>query len=391
MKILILHQHFNTPQKGGAIRSYYLAKALVDKGIETIVISGHNEKNYKNENIEGIDVHFLPIAYDNSFGFWKRSFSFLHYVFSAVKLVRQFKDASICYAISVPLTIGLAARWIKFRYKIPYIFEVGDLWPDAPIQMGLVENYFFKELLYQLEASIYRDAKSIVALSPMIKEAIEKKVANKTVYLIPNMADIDFYKPDIKARVVEQKFGVEGKLVVSYIGSVGVANGLDYFLECARASLRRSQNIHFIVCGEGAVLGRLKEAAKKLNLSNLNFLEFQNREGVREVISITDAAFVCYKAVPILETGSPNKYFDGLAAGKLIIANFGGWIREEIETNQCGIYVNPNQPTDFANKIELFLNDKDQLMRYQKASRLLAETKYSRRLLSERFVQIFNY
>ncbi|MEO7987927.1 MAG: glycosyltransferase family 4 protein [Chryseolinea sp.] len=389
MKILILHQHFNTPQKGGAIRSYYLAKALVDKGIEIVVISGHNEKDYKRENIEGIDVHFLPIAYDNRFGFWKRSFSFVHYILGSVKLARQFRDISICYAISVPLTIGLAARWMKLRYKIPYIFEVGDLWPDAPIQMGFIENYFFKQFLYQLESSIYRDAESIVALSPMIKAAIEKKVKNKTIHLIPNMADIDFYKPEIKSPTVERKFGMEGKFVVSYIGAAGVANGLDYFLECARASLRRGQNIHFLICGDGAVLARLKDVAQRSNLSNLTFLDFQNREGVREIMSITDAAFVCYKSVPILETGSPNKYFDGLAAGKLIIANFGGWIKEEIESNQCGIYVHPNQPTDFANKIELFLNNKEYLLKYQQASRILAESNYARKKLSERFVNIF--
>ncbi len=389
MKILILHQHFNTPQRGGAIRSYYLAKALVDKGIETIVISGHNEKHYKHENIEGIDVHFLPIAYDNRFGFWKRSFSFVRYILSSVKLARQFKDVSICYAISVPLTIGLAARWIKLRYKIPYIFEVGDLWPDAPIQMGFVENYFFKQVLYQLESSIYRDAESIVALSPMIKSVIEKKVKNKTIHLIPNMADTNFYKPETKPTAVERKFGVEGKFVVSYIGAAGVANGLDYFLECARASLRRRQNIHFLMCGDGAVLARLKDTAQRSNLSNLTFLEFQNRDGVQEIMSITDAAFVCYKPVPILETGSPNKYFDGLAAGKLIVANFGGWIKEEIESNHCGIYVHPNQPTDFANKIEAFLDDSEHLLKYQQASRLLAESKYARKKLSERFVNIF--
>jgi glycosyltransferase involved in cell wall biosynthesis len=389
VKILILHQHFNTPQKGGAIRSYYLAKALVDKGIETIVISGHNEKEYKRENIEGIDVHFLPIAYDNRFGFWKRSFSFVHYILSSVKLARQFRGVSICYAISVPLTIGLAARWIKLRYKIPYIFEVGDLWPDAPIQMGFVENYFFKQLLYQLESSIYRDAESIVALSPMIKSAIEEKVKNKTIHLIPNMADTDFYKPEIKSQAVEQKFGVEGKFVVSYIGAAGVANGLDYFLECVRASLKRDQNIQFLICGDGAILARLKEAAQRLTLSNLTFLDFQNRESVREIMSITDAAFVCYKAIPILETGSPNKYFDGLAAGKLIVVNFGGWIKEEIESNRCGMYVHPNQPTDFANKIEPFLRNNELLVQYQQASRLLAESKYARKILSERFVNIF--
>lgn len=136
MKVLILHQHFNTPQEGGALRSYYLAKALVDHGIQPVVITARDEKHQKTVSLEGIEIHYLPIAYDNRFGFWKRSSSFLRYAWGAVRLAGKLPGVKICYAISVPLTVGLAARMIKLYYKIPYIFEVGDLWPDAPIQIG---------------------------------------------------------------------------------------------------------------------------------------------------------------------------------------------------------------------------------------------------------------
>jgi glycosyltransferase involved in cell wall biosynthesis len=86
-----------------------------------------------------------------------------------------------------------------------------------------------------------------------------------------------------------------------------------------------------------------------------------------------------------LETGSPNKYFDALAAGKLVIINFGGWIRDEIEKEQCGFYVNATCPEDFVRKIEPFVNNSDLLKRYQQGARTLAERKYSRRVLAERF------
>ena len=117
----------------------------------------------------------------------------------------------------------MAAMWIKKRQGIPYIFEVGDLWPDAPIQMGFVKNYVFQQALYRLEKSIYQAAESIVALSPAIKTAIEKKGPGKIIHMIPNMADTDFYKPELKQLELEEKYGVENKFVVSYIGAVGVA------------------------------------------------------------------------------------------------------------------------------------------------------------------------
>jgi hypothetical protein len=145
VKVLILHQHFNTPQEGGALRSYFLAKALADRGMQPVVITSRGERQHRYYMQEGIEIHYLPVAYNNRFGFWKRSVSFLLYAKRAIRLARKFKNVKVCYAISVPLTVGLAAKRIKSLYNIPYIFEVGDLWPDAPIQMGFVRNYFFKQ------------------------------------------------------------------------------------------------------------------------------------------------------------------------------------------------------------------------------------------------------
>ena len=389
MKVLILHQHFNTPQNGGALRSYYLAKALSDRGIQTVVISTHNEANYQQMDVQGVEVHYLPVAYDNKFGFAARSISFLKFVWKSARLAGQLRDVSVCYAISAPLTVGLAALWIKRKHRIPFLFEVGDLWPDAPIQLGFVRNFFLRQFLFALEKLIYRHADSIVVLSPAIQSAIEGKMPGKTTHLITNMADVDFYRPTPKEERLEKKFGAEGKFVVSYAGAVGVANGLDYLLECASGSRKARLPIQFIVCGEGAMLDPLKARAGHLGLQNLTFAGFQNREGVRDILAISDAAFVCYKNVPILETGSPNKYFDGLAAGKLIVINFGGWIKKEIEENHCGIYVDPQEPDDFVMKIKAFLEDKTLLKQYQEAARRLGETKYSRVMLSAKFADLF--
>ena len=385
----MLHQHFNTPLTGGALRSYYLAKALVDRKIEVAVVTGYNGKKYKRENVEGIDVHYLPVPYDNKFGFWKRSFSFLRYNLGAIRLAGKVSNVKICYAISVPLTIGMVAYWIKVRHGIKYIFEVGDLWPDAPIQMGFVNNYFLKRFLYGLEEFIYRNASSVVGLSPAIKNSIEKRIPGKKVHLIPNMADTEFYFPAAKDDDLLGKLNVPRKLTVSYIGAVGLANGLDYYVECARACQNASVPVHFILCGEGALLEYFKRIVSQLGLKNFSIVPFQDREGVRDVMNVTDVAFICYKPLPVLETGSPNKYFDGLAAGKMIAINFGGWIKDEIEDKGCGIYADPRFPTDFVKKIQAFVLDSEKLRECQQASRLLAETKYSREILSARFAEIF--
>jgi glycosyltransferase involved in cell wall biosynthesis len=389
VKVLILHQHFNTPDRGGPLRSYYLAKALRERQVNVSVITARQQALYSNEQIEGIDVHYLPIAYDNKFGFYKRGISFLSYAVQAVRVAGRLGKIDFCYAMSVPLTVGQAAIWMERKFQIPFIFEVGDLWPDAPIQLGFIRNSVLQRSLYWMEKRIYQKARSIVALSEPIRQAIDKKVPSKTITVIPNISDTDFYRPALKDPAVENQFGVAGKFVVAYIGAVGFANGLDYFLECARASAKSAINIHFLLCGEGAAYDGLVKACKNYSLDNFTMVPFKNKDGVREILGITDAAFISYRPFPILETGSPNKYFDGLAAGKLIITNFGGWIADEIRNERCGISLSRNAPQKFPEEINEFLQNVNLLNEYKQNARRLAERKYSRDILGERFIRLF--
>lgn len=389
--MLILHQYFRTPYEGGALRSYFLAKALVESGTPVVIITASNGSTLRHEIIDGIEVSYLPIPYDNRFGFYKRALAFIRYIVRSIRVISRIKkDISLCYAISVPLTVGLVARWMKWYYKIPYIFEVGDLWPDAPIQIGVVNNFFLKKFLYLFEASTYQQAESIVALSPMIQSTIQQRCPSKKIHLIPNMSDVDYYQPEAKLKVLEDEFAVTGKFVVSYIGALGLANGLDFLLECARACQKVSLPVHFFVCGDGAKADHLKSTAANLHLKNTTFLPFQNREGVKRLMNITDATMICYKPLPILETGSPNKYFDGLAAGKIIITNFGGWIKNEVESEQCGFSLSPNNPQGVVEKLNLFIQDSSLKLKYQQAARKLAERKYSRVQLCKEWINIIS-
>lgn len=387
MKVLILHQHFNTPEKGGALRSYFLAKALVEKGHQPVIITAHNQKQLQVMNVEGIEVHYLPIAYDNAFGFYKRVRSFLTFIVQAAQTGSSVSGIDKCYAMSTPLTIGLAAILIKWKKGIPFIFEVGDLWPDAPIQLGFVKNPILKFLLYRLEKFIYKQSESIVALSVQMKTILEKKAPDKVVHLIPNMADTDFFNPSTKQVQLEEKFRVRDRFVVSYIGSIGFANGLEFFLDCARITEKANMPISFLLCGEGAMLPHLQKTAQKLGLHNVVFVPFTNRVGVQEVMNVTDASFTCYRQHAILETGSPNKYFDGLAAGKLVLANVGGWIKDDLEMHRCGVAVNSSRPDELIKKLSSYIQDTELLTQAQQNARKLAE-KYSRKKIGEEFVKI---
>lgn len=384
MRVLILHQFFNTPESGGPLRSYYLATALQKAGYSVHLVTTHNQANYRRTVIDGIDVHYLPVKYNNRYGFLRRVYSFLQFVVSIVRQASQFKHISLCYAISAPLTTGLAAMVLKWRHGIPYIFEVGDLWPEAPIQLGVIRNTLLKVILYRLEAAIYKSASGVVALSPAITANLQTRFPGLKIHELPNMADTDYYQPGTNP-ALKKNYNAENTLVVSYIGTLGLANGLHFMLDCAEACSEKKLPVTFILCGDGAKKEELQQIALSRKLRNVFFLPFQNRAGVREIFSLTDVAMICFQPLPVLETGSPNKYFDALAAGKAIVVNFGGWIRREIEEAGCGFYA--ADAASFLKLIMDYLEDEDRLKHAQQASRLLA-ARYARKSLSERFVQI---
>ena len=142
MKIIYVHQLFKTPSEGGGIRSYYLAKELVENGHEVHMITTHNELNSK-VSIDGIQVHYLKVPYDNSFGFLRRLWAYGKFVLGARRKAKKIANADLAYVMTTPLTTGWIATWMKRKLGINYFFEVGDLWPDVPIEMGVIKNSYF--------------------------------------------------------------------------------------------------------------------------------------------------------------------------------------------------------------------------------------------------------
>ncbi len=390
MKVLYIHQYFRTPEEGGAIRSYYLAKGLVEHGIEVELITAHNKPKALTKTIDGIKVHYLPVFYDNEQGFLKRIYAFFKFMRMARKKARKIKNIDICYATSTPLTIGLSALKIKQDQNIPYFFEVRDLWPEAPFQMGVIKNKYLKRYLKNLEKQVYRNASQIVALSPGIKEQIEKEGPNKRITVIPNMSDVDFFLPEVKSPEKEALFNVEGKFVVSYFGTIGLANHLEYLLAAANESLKANLPIQFFIIGSGGQLTRLKYLVKHFNLDNVQFLPFQNKFNLRRVLNITDAAYVSFARQPILETNSPNKFFDALAAGKLIITNTKGWVKDIVENDQCGFYYDPDNPKEFISSIKPFIESSVQLKKSQQKARIVAETQFAKSAQVEKLIDLIS-
>ncbi|WP_258102899.1 glycosyltransferase family 4 protein [Marinoscillum sp. MHG1-6] len=381
MVIAYVHQYFRTPDQGGCTRSYHLAKGLVAAGHTVKIITARNER-YEVQNIEGIRVHYLPVKYRNEFGFFRRIFSFIRFVRLAKKELTKLPKIDLAYVMTTPLTTGLIGLHLKRKRGVPYFFEVGDLWPEAPIQMEIIKSRMIKSLLYRFEEKCYSEANKVIALSPDIRNYIEKRSPSSRVYVIPNISHCDYFQPEVSLK----KFSRKNPFNIGYIGTLGKANGLEALVNVARLCEKNKLPVQFHIMGSGAERHSLTEAMG--SLSNVRYYDFGPKQKVKALLETMDGVYVSFKNVPVLATGSPNKLFDGLAAGKLIITNFKGWTKSIIENNHCGFTHSPKKPEEFIEKLKPYFDDPNRLLVAQQNARRLAEQFYDKQLLVGKLLNV---
>ena len=390
--ILYIHQYFKTPKEPGGTRSYWLAQALIKNGYNVTMLTSTNtiKNNVEKTIIDGINVIYLKVAYNQDMSIIKRLFSFSIFMFKSTYYAFLQKNIDLVFATSTPLSVGFPALIIKKVKKIPYIFEVRDLWPEVPIQMGAIKNKIIKKLLIWLEKLIYKNAKHIIALSPGMAKGVLKHESALKVSMIPNMSKIDSFWPREKDFNLMKRLGLNIKsFKLIHFGSLGKANGAFTIIESAKL-LKNNNNIEFIFIGGGSTEHELKDLCAKYNLKNVYFLGEFPMDKTSKIVNFCDVSIISFLDLPILSTNSPNKLFDSLSAGKPIIVNSAGWTKDLVEKHSCGFYVNPNYPVELVNKV-LQLKERSNTMKIMSENgRLLAETVYDKSILCNEFLKVIN-
>lgn len=392
MNILYLHQYFKTPSEPGGTRSYWIAKELVKNGHQVTIITSSSTitEKIKNVEIDGIRVIYIREGYSQNMNLIKRLKAFLGFAFKSTRQSFKAKNVDLVIATSTPLTIGIPALLLKWFKKKPYVFEVRDLWPEVPIQMGAFKNKIIIGLTRFFEKTIYKNALHVIALSPGMQDGVIKYIPKEKTAMIPNMAKKDEFWPREKNNTLMVELGLSEKTFkVIHFGALGLANGVDKIIDSIEL-LKNDSSVEFIFLGGGSTEEVLKERCNNLDLQNVKFLGRFSMEKTSEIVNFCDVSLVSFKDLPILYTNSPNKLFDSLSAGKPIIVNSAGWTKQMVEENNCGFYVNPNKPEELVNRIKEMQNNSKQLETMGKNARKLAETKYDKTILCQQFTEIIN-
>lgn len=393
MKILYLHQHFSTPQGATGIRSYQMARKLLQQGYEVTMVCGSYgggetgltaplSRGMRRGVVDGIDVVEFDLAYSNSANFLTRSIIFVRFMLSSLWLVLT-EDYDVAFATTTPLTVGLpgiVARWIRRK---PFVFEVRDLWPELPKAMGVIRNPIVLMALSILEWASYKSATRLIGLSPGIVEGITKRgIAANRVKLIPNGCDLDIFASNASPWRPE---GVAADdLLAVFTGTHGAANGLDAVLDAAAILENRGRtDIKILLVGQGGTKAMLQQRASSEGLSNVLFHDPVNKEKLAQLLAGADVGLQILANIPSFYYGtSPNKFFDYISAGLPVITNYPGWVADMINTSKCGFAVEPVCPDAFADALEAAANDRLGLRLFGKNSLVLAKTQFDRDLLA---------
>lgn len=393
MNILYIHQYFKTPQEPGGTRSYWIAQELIKNGHSVTMLTSKSNMNTNSEVrvVDGIEVVYLNVRYDNKMSLFQRATSFLKFMFLSTYFAFKQKDLDLVISTSTPLTVGLPALLLRKFRKIPYVFEVRDLWPEVPIVMGAIKNKQLIKLSYQFEKLIYSNAAHIIALSPGMRDGVVKAgVHPQKISMIPNMSKIDEFWPRQKNISLMRSFGLnECSFKIVHFGALGKANGAMSIIETAKV-LKNVDCFDFIFLGGGATELELRRVCESEGLRNVHFLGTFPMHLTSEIVNLCDVSIVSFLDLPILYTNSPNKLFDSLSAGKPIIVNSAGWTKELVEKHNCGLFVDPLNAEDLASKLYWLKNNPNNVKEMGIASRKLAENTFDKSILCNQVVQLIN-
>jgi glycosyltransferase involved in cell wall biosynthesis len=396
MRILYIHQHFSTPAGSVGNRSYEMARRLIARGHEVLMVCGSYKgavtglvqpfaNGQRRGMVDGIEVVEIDVPYANALGFMARIGIFLRFAWRACLLALR-ERYDLIFTTTTPLTVaipGILARWLRSKR---FVFEVRDLWPELPKAMGVIKNPAILWAMGALEWTAYRSAHRIIGLAPGMVEGIARRgIPHARITMIPNGCDRALFDNTGEAWRPE---GIPADaLLAVYAGTHGPANGLNAVIDAAAELKRRGRNdIYILLIGDGKLKPALQKHAADESLSNVIFHPPVAKEKLSGLMKSTDIGLQILANIPAFYDGtSPNKFFDYLAAGIPVLVNYPGWVANLVEANACGFAVPPADAQRFADALEQAANDRAALASMSPKSRNLS-LEFDRTKLADQFV-----
>ena len=305
---------------------------------------GYRKKIIMRESDGLVTIIRVPHYVAPNKGFFRRLLIHLTFAFFASLYTLVMKRDDIIYLESPPLFngfIGLTAKWFR---RVPYLFNVADLWPQTAVELGLLKSPAVIAISLFLERLFYRCAERILAITGGVRDHILAKgyPADK-VPLITNGVDPEIFSDTVApdAEVLSYRRG--GSLLVVYAGTLGLVYALDTLLDAARQV--REEAFHFLFIGDGADKDRLMSLAAEGHLSNVTFLPPRGQSDMPAVFRAADLAVIPLRDLPVSRAIMPVKCFEMMAVGVPLILAARGEMAQQVVAAGCGEVIEPEDST----------------------------------------------
>jgi len=265
----------------------------------------------------------------------------------------------VVIATSPQLLVGLSGWWLARSKRAPFIFEVRDLWPESLIAVGVgSDNSLMHRSLAKIAGFLYRKCDRIVVVSPAFKDYLiqHRHAPPEKIFIIENGVEQNLFSPHA-TNDLRKELGIEDKFVVCYVGTMGMAHGLETMVEAAARLRDTAPQVLFLLIGEGADKERIKAMAQSRGLTNLRFIDQQPREKIPAYISASDACLVLLKKTELFKTVIPTKMLEFMSCARPVILGVDGQARKILEEAQAGIFVEPENAADLAYAVTHLLAD----------------------------------
>lgn len=391
MHIAIFQQYYHTPDCPTAARPYALVKRLArDHEVTVVTTRSWRKKRLTNRfpwTPSGVRLVEFDVPYDNSMTTAQRLRSFLEYALRAVWSGTHVPRPDLIVGSSTPLTAALAAATVAFVRDVPWIFEVRDLWPDFPIQMGALPVPGLPALLSSVEKGLYRSATHVVTLSTDMEQHVRTLTPDATVTTIEYGSDLQLVNAisEDQRSTLRRRLSLNDRFLVLYAGALGRANAIPTLLNAAK-QLSNHSEVLFAFAGHGYHESTVHEAAQQFDhIRHLSPLPYPD---ALTLFSVADVSLVSFRDRPVLAANSPGKFYDSLATGTPVIVTNPGWTKRFVQTYDCGWYVPSEAPDALANQLRRLLNTPDRLRETSRNARRAARQHFDRAEIMNRYADL---
>lgn len=397
MRILFLSHYFPPEINAPASRTFEHCKIWAEHGHDITVLTnvpnhpagkifpGYRNWLWQRDRIAGISVFRLFTLVAANRAFLLRTMNYFFYMLMSIAAAPFLPKADVVISTSPQFFCGIAGYFVSRIKRTRWVLEIRDIWPESIVAVGAMKKSFWIRFLEWMEAFAYRNADTIVIVSEGFREHVEARAgASSKVAYIPNGVDLAFFNPEADGKEIIRETRLQGKFVVTYIGTFGMAHGLETILEAAEL-LRDTQEVAFLLVGDGAERDRLLRRQDELGLSNVVIMDQQPKRRMPAVWAAASASVVLLRDRPVFRLVIPSKMFESMAMRRPIILGVKGESQRILEASGAGQAIQPEDPIALARIIREWVRSPELLIEMGSKGRSFVEANYSRKVLATEF------